>query len=446
MQSRNCEVIEHKGKALVFGMEWFPILGEGLEQHARALARRQKASYWMGTSGAAASVGLARRGSLGARGRTLYSAAAAFAILHPVGTVVAIVPVSGDRQWLVAGHEGAVMARTDQLHADDETLQAVLRQLVEAHPGLRLLDGRQSTTALLDAVFEVEQDKPLSRCRHHSGRILALAAGFIGLLLWLWRAVLHSGEPVTALQPDPHSVWQAAVVDAAQRHVVHGVGGLQVLLETLKDQPVHLAGWALSRVECEPRGQRWHCHSRYRREQGGDNLSFMKSALPGWDLTFDPLEEAGAQWQVPMTPSTLQASGLRRASQNQSRLVSALQSMRPAFAQLRVDSGAPLPVATPLDAQQRPVARPPSVSLIHRRAIKLQAPLRSLSLLVPETKHMSWDKVVLEVGQAVNPGLLNSAFSVSMWGVLYELEDDANTPSDAVHGRLRARPGVSGES
>lgn len=443
MQVRPCEIIQRNGKSLVFGMEWFPILGENLEQHAGALARRHKASHWVGTSGAAASVGLLRGTVQAARGRTMYSAAAAFAALHPVGTVVAIVPIPGGRLWLVAVHEGAVMARTDEIHDTAETLQAILNLLTEAHPGLQLLDDRRSSWGLLDTLFEQDPGKPLVRCRHLSGRSVALTMCCAGLALWMGRGVLYAGEQAPAQEPDAHSAWQAALATAAEGHVLHGVGGLKSLLDTLMEQPVHLGGWALRKIECHVRAGQWRCQSRYQREDG-DNQSFMRKALPAWELTFDPLEGAGALWAVPVPTATLAMGGLRRASQNQAELVSALQSIRPAFMQLRVETAVPLSMSVPRDSRQQEIPRPPSIRLIQKRAIRLQAPLRSLALLLPETRHMSWDKLELEVSQLSNPGLLNSALSVSMWGVLYELEDDATNPSDTVRGPMRARHGTGG--
>src|SRR5690554_6479316 len=101
MASRISDIIQRDGVALVFGMEWFPLLGNHPQGQARSLARRRRASHRVMAAGAAASVGLLRARAKGWSGHRLCSAAAIFAGLHPIGTVAAILPFPGNRQWLV---------------------------------------------------------------------------------------------------------------------------------------------------------------------------------------------------------------------------------------------------------------------------------------------------------------------------------------------------------
>ncbi|NLC36055.1 MAG: hypothetical protein GX772_06365, partial [Alcaligenaceae bacterium] len=88
-----------------------------------------------------------------------------------------------------------------------------------------------------------------------------------------------------------------------------------------------------------------------------------------------------------------------------------------------------------------PVPRPPGIVGYQRRPIHLQAPLRSLSLLLPETLHMSWQRVVLQVAVMDHPSLRASGLSISLSGVLYEID----TPHSVVSSLAAdARGGVRG--
>ncbi|HLU78194.1 MAG TPA: hypothetical protein VKZ52_01345 [Burkholderiaceae bacterium] len=435
------QLLQYKGRSLVVGMEWFPLLGDHPERQARALARRRGAAHWACTAGAAASAGVLATRLRQGRGRQVGSAAAAFANVHPVGTVAAVVPLPGERIWLVAVHEGAVMARTDQLHEDPAAVHERLETLWQAHPGMVLLDERRDPSGLLEALFQLDDAGVALRHRRGStSRGLLLTTVLLSLSAGLGR-VLLAGEPPRPHVTDPVAAWQAATSAATRGVPVQGAGGLKSLLDGLMAQPVQLAGWSLGKVECEPGAVRWRCRSTWRREKGGDNRSLEAAAPADWALSFDPLDGATATWEAPMPAVPLNVVTLRRATHNQTQLVSALQAMRPAFLQLKIEAPRPLPVTAPLDADQRPIARPRGVDVIQQRAVRLRAPLRSLTLLLPETRHMSWERVVMAVDRIDHPTLLNSALTLSMSGVLYELEDDVPPSPAAADGASRSGPG-----
>ncbi|NLC35365.1 MAG: hypothetical protein GX772_02770, partial [Alcaligenaceae bacterium] len=102
-------MLQRHGITLVFGLEWFPLLGNHPQGQARSLARRQRASHYVVAVGAAASAGVWRAGAKIRSAQRCCSAAAVLASLHPRGTVAVILPLPGNRQWLAAVHEGAVM-------------------------------------------------------------------------------------------------------------------------------------------------------------------------------------------------------------------------------------------------------------------------------------------------------------------------------------------------
>lgn len=429
MQTSEPDLLSHEGITLVFGLEWFPLLGDHFQAQARSLAARRRARRSVITASGAASVGLLGARLPRAAKQRYCSAAAAFAALHPVGTVAAVVPFPGERHWLVAVHEGAVMTRTDQVFTSISQAQETLRVLREAHPGLHVHDENQASTSLLEALFDVARERAaLARVRQITGatRIMLVSTAMIGVVLfWLL---------VTRFWPAPEGISDAGIVDAtaawtqvisasARSHNVHGVAGLHALLEALYEVPAVVAGWRLTQIECRPGSGQWACRSRYRRDAGSDNLDFLSAALPAWRVTFDPLEGAEAAWSAPMPVVPLATAALRRPHQNEAWFVSALQTMLPAFTELRLEAPQVLPFRPPPDAQLRPIARPQGTAGYRRRALRVQAPLRSLGLLLPETAHVSWERLLLQVAPVDQPTVRHSGLRVSLSGVLYEIDD-----------------------
>lgn len=436
MQSDHVEVLSQDGVSLVFGLEWFPLLGSHSESQARALTRRQRAHHWVVSSGGAAAVGLLRGRLSKQRTRRYCSAAAAFAALHPTGTVAAVLPLAEGSYWLVAVHEGAVMARTDQLHHTASQLHDTVRLLREAHPGLILHDEGQVPSGLLDALFEIAQDRAELRRITVGVRGLALC-GLLGGVA-VAGVVAHGGVFLTddagpgLTTDDGWAAWQAALAASVRSHSVQGVAGLRVLLEAFHDLPVDLGGWHLAEAECRAQSNLWRCQARYRRNPSANNEGFISSAPSTWALSFDPLEGAIAVWTVPIPALALSAAALRTSRDNDRQLLSALQSMRPAFSELRLGVADPLPLKAPLDAQQRLVPRPPGITRYQRRTLRLQAPLRSFSLLLPEAVHLSWDRAHLQLADTFHqPSLRSSRLQLVLSGVLYEI-DESEPASTAV--------------
>lgn len=429
------EILQRGGIALVFGMEWFPLLGNQPEGQARSLARRRRASHRVVCAGGAAAVGLLRARRLPRKGKSRYcSAAAVFAGLHPMGTVAAVLTLPGDRRWLVAVHEGAVMTRCDHLHDASAPVNETLSLLREAHPGLEVLSEPHQSLGLLDGLFAAAQE---------SGELVRTGGVAGGPAAWLALPLMAAGAALLAgggglpgmgradAPPvvDAQTAWQTAVAASVRPHRLQGVAGLQAALDAIHAVPVNLAGWHLTEVECRPGGDTWRCRTRYRRGDGGNNQGFMDAADSEWTLSFDPMQGAEAVWSVPMPARGLDAVALRAPRQNEARLVSALQVMLPAFTELRLEAPQALPLRVPLDARQQPIARPPGIVTYQRRLVRLQAPLRSLSLLLPEAAHMSWDRILLQVAAVDEPSLRSSSLRVSLSGVLYEIEPEPGRDS-----------------
>lgn len=430
---------------LVFGLEWFPLLGEQPEAQARRLARQRRAAHFVVAEGTVAAAGLLRERMRRERGTHHHSAAALFAVVHPTGAVAAVLPCGGQRYWLVAVHEGAVMTRTDQFHTDAAELDAALAMLREAHPALMLLHYGDDADGLLDALFNAAREHGaglVSVRALNAGRpkLAVAAACVLGAAVWAGDAYRSAARrQAQAAVPDAAAAWRTAVTESARPHRVHGVAGLERLLDALYEAPATVGGWALTQIDCRPAGLHWSCYGRYRREHGSDNLDFLAEAHSDWQVSFEPMQQAVASWRVAVPFLPLESVALRRPQQNEAWFVSALQAMLPAFNELRLETPQALPLRVPLDAAQRPLERPANLAQYRRRLLRVQAPLRSLSLLLPEAAHLSWERVELHVVPVDTPTVLNSSLRVSLTGVLYEIDrPDAHS---AAHAGADARAG-----
>src|SRR5690554_6833744 len=124
------------GFGLVFGLDWSPLLGKRGQAQANTLARRERAGYLVVAGNPVAAVGRVASSRLPG-GRTLHSAAQAFAQCYPQGAVAAVFDLPHGTQWLVAVHDGVVVARSDTFPADALQFESLLTALRDSFPGLR---------------------------------------------------------------------------------------------------------------------------------------------------------------------------------------------------------------------------------------------------------------------------------------------------------------------
>src|SRR5690606_11805257 len=140
-------------------------LGGQLERQADSLARQRRASFRVLTTGAAASVGLLVGKSKRSRKPRFFSAAAAFASMHPSGTVATVLVLPSGRYWLVAVHEAAIIARTDRLFEHHTEVHHALQALREAHPGLVIHEVDDTVDPFPELAARAKQRGKLTRVR-----------------------------------------------------------------------------------------------------------------------------------------------------------------------------------------------------------------------------------------------------------------------------------------
>jgi hypothetical protein len=427
-------VLVRQGVHLVFGLEWFPLLGRHPEAQAASIAHRMRATSYVTTASGAASPGVLVERIRSARREPVCSAAAIVAGLRPAGSIALMLEIEDAGYWLVAVHEGAVMSRSDTLFDNPADIHAVVAQLRESHPMLEFQDLRDASAEFVISLFDSASDRTqLRNLSPFRRRRLRWVVGALALAAWGMHVsgiVSSDVRRITTTEPeiDPAGAWAQAIAEAVGAHSVHGVPGLFVLMEALHELPISIAGWVLRSVDCRAYGGEWRCQSRYLREGEADNQGFIDAALPAWALTFEPLGGVTAAWAVPMPVTALAAAGLGTSAQNEARLFSAFQAMLPAFTELSLDSPLPIAVRAPHDAHRQPIVRPSGLPIYLQRKIRVQAPLRSLSLLLPEVAHVSWAQVTLNLDGVDAPSLRSSSLRVSLSGVLYELDEASSVP------------------
>ena len=187
MQAQEPVLLSLANSTLVFGLDWFPLLGAQAQRQSRRLARRYRASHLVCTGeqvAAAGVVSLRLRGT--ARKQHSHSAAQALAGLFPNSTVALILPLP-DQQgwWMAAVHQGTVIARTDRRYPSLEQAVVALDDLRLAYPQLHYLDASSPDAPTLSQIeSSLAQQSALHRAvRWHS--VLPLPVQLFVLVLLL---------------------------------------------------------------------------------------------------------------------------------------------------------------------------------------------------------------------------------------------------------------------
>lgn len=445
MTSNEPTVLALSSAALVFGIEWLPLLDARAQRQGLRLARQHKASHVVLAGESAGSVGLAVLKAGRAPRRTpLYSAAQNVAQLFPAGTVALLLEVEQAGYWLVAVHEGAVVARTDRIYTHIADAQPVLAELRQAYPHLQVLGEPQapdqpSLSAVEEACSSNSRLQVLSRWTSVlpwpvQGFVLALLlVVLIPRLAHLLRPEPKAPAPVAVA--DLRQAWRLAVEKAFQDRFVHGVQGTRILLDALYELPVQVGGWVLLQAECTAQGRDWRCQANYeRRSVQASNSSFLAAVPESWLVEFNSMDLAQPVWTIASHGVPLLALRPRSTAHHERDLFSALQEIKPIFSQMQVGKATPLPVPAPVDEQGRSLPRPPDMTLYLSRPVHLAGPLRSSGLLLPHTASMHWNKAVLALRKVDQPGLKSSGLSLSLQGVLYEISMEAGYAGQgAVH-------------
>lgn len=413
---------------LIFGLDWFAILGGTVSREVRRIARQQKATHVVHSSEDAVSVGVI---ALPAAKRSAhpYSAAQLVAERFPTGVVGLVVQLDPTRWWLVAVHEGAVIARTDTICASFDAALERIELLRQAYPGLTLLNDVEQQPSLSDIAGKAHAGAQLRRVAH-ANRFTSRPFYGVSLLVCVFYALYQIGllgdgaawrDPPSGVDDSAEQAWKRAHDQLSRAHWVHGVAGSAELLLSLYALPVQLAGWRLRQADCIASRDHWNCHADYGRDDPEtNNERFLEAAQQQWDVSFTPLDQARIRWSFASTGRELGQSSSGSREHIERALFSALQAIRPAFAQMTIDDPQPLRVPVPHDQNGHAYAEPAELPRYGVRSVRVQAPLRSVSLLLPHAASMAWRRASLSFDPRTRSDLLHSPLSLDLQGVLYE--------------------------
>jgi len=426
---------------LAFGLDWLPLISSRAASAARRIARQRSASHIVldGEVPASFGYGLARTTGL-RRGAVIHSAAQNMARLYPTGSIGAIISLDAQSHWLVALHEGAVMAGTDSVYRSHSYALDALQALQRAHPRLAILQTEAELPSLALIAGASDTGTALKSTGHLRRRWVA---GLLLLLvsclaIYAWAGVARVPQSQTSLLgPDEiRSRWNQALSSAEQGFPVHGVAATHQLLQHIHAVPAVVAGWAMTRVVCRAQGRSWQCNADYdRRHRKADNQGLLSAVPTDWRLDFPTLNKANAAWGFDTDPLSPQQRRIDSAAGNRRHLQSAWQGIAPAFNRMLLGPARPVQLAVPHDAQGKPLPRPAGMRSYDRRTVEFDGPLRSFSLLLPHLGAVGWHSITLSFAEHAQASLLTSRFRATLHGDLYELHeaDSAETGSADGH-------------
>ncbi len=413
---------------LGFGLEWLPLVTGRPDRSARRLARQHKASHMVFAGDAAASVGLVLGNSVTDSGATeVHSAAQIVAGIFASGTVAVVLPLTDALRWMVAVHEGAVLARTDVLFEQVDEIRPILDDLRRAHPSLRLLDAESdiappSLPEIAGAANTFTRLVPLRGWQRLPKPYVAAAlCVLLALAGWSAWAPEPAQSPLVETDLDVNEIWRQAIHEAANGIHLQGVHGSRLLLKSLLALPTAVRGWELARADCQPVAANWSCSAVYIRQAShATNAEFFEGAPPHWEIAFPTMEHADIRWQTPGHITSLSSRPVHSRAHNNKQFQSSLQRIKPAFSRLYLGESKPLEVGLARGAPA--IARPASLPLLASRQFEASGPLRSAFLLLPLVEDVAWNKVTLTLGKEVSANLRVSRLNISLSGDLYETQ------------------------
>lgn len=391
---------------LVFGLRWFPVLGASTAQQARNLYKRHHAKAWVVAGRHFSSVGLSMSG-FSARAHHV-SAAVCFATLFPRGVHAAIYQLTAERYWLIAAHEGTPLRHGDMVFGSVEQAQQRVQQLTVHHTTLVLQPEVLSIQALIPLLTQRMRLKAkMQPIRQRRWAWVAGAMVVVSLVYWSYvpRVSVAAVDPAPVFDPYQH-YWEQQ-----SRPASHYVA-LQVLLEHWQQLPLTLAAWRLADSNCQVQKTAWQCiHSFKPTMESANVLDFQQQQPSEWQMVQADLQHIQVQTQV-----VFQSTDPRRwrASQAlQAELLAKLQRIKPAFQTIKLQE----PVR--YLAKNTAIATSPEIRPIFEQSLSLQAPLRSLALLLDFDEHFYWEKASFIVNQKAKATLKQSAVQVQLHGVAY---------------------------
>lgn len=388
---------------LVFGMNWRPLLGSQLARQAIQRARGLRATHYAWRGEVAASVACARWRRTEMRLRPRYAAALLAAQLCGQGTFALCLDGGTRGIWLLAVHDGAVIAGTDVWYPTvDEAAQA-LQVLQQRYPTLREAQLGDTVEAFLAVAAEAG---PAVWAVARLQRVPAAVrwpwwAAMTGVLVVGWQAgvapLMESPVHKDNAGLDRERAWLGVYDDYAAVRRVHDSAALRGLLQGVAVLPLRRQGWGLEQAECRANMAGWRCAARYRRAvRVADNNDLSHRWPADWQVEYEGFDQARTTWQI--------AGGKlldwRRLPSQHALLrgpVALLQRQAPVFEQISLGQAQTVALSEPIGTDGLPLPALPHLPVLLERRLSLTGALRGLPLLQDIHWPVSWEQLTIEI-------------------------------------------------
>ncbi|WP_251864492.1 type 4b pilus protein PilO2 [Achromobacter sp. Marseille-Q4962] len=418
----DCAIGAGPGRPLAFGLHWMALIGSNAPALAKARARQLRATHYALGGAPAAVAGFGRARARARQRQAAQAAALVFAQCHPRGGHC-ILRLPDGRYWLAAARDGTVLSAGDRLYASQAAAESARAQLLSQRPDLAALDPAEVWTRLCaggDAACRLIPVPSRWSELPWTVRVFLLCLAASALGPWLWHswnrpAPEDAGTPAAdASAGDARQAWDDALSQAMRRLRAHDGSEPGRLIAGLAGVPLSLEGWALRRAHCDAMDAQWRCSAFYARAYPFATNQGLAARRPsGWNLSFNPLEEAVLSWRLAAGERPLSAIALPSGHEVDIRVASVLQTLAPAFSSVSLGQPARAAFA-------EGIARPAGAPELRARTVSLHGPLRSLVLLSGAFSSARWSRLVLNIQPQARAGLASSMLAAELQGVLYE--------------------------
>lgn len=426
--------------ALVFGMQWRTHVGVKADRAAPKEARKAKATHYAVTSDkGSVAVGITTLQGKLERGVTLHSAAAVLAQLHKHETVIVWQSVGESRVWVVAAQKGVVVARTDVIYEQEEEAAQKVKELQERFKGGVQLLGNMPGAAQLDLVAMLNATSEQTKLRLAAVRwsnltpankaVFAMAAIAPVLYLgWTYWQDYQYEQALAARQSiviDREAEWAKQIESFRKTTLVHPESTIVAIQDHLFHVPLDVGRWKLQSAECSPVGATWNCRVSYSRASSlATNQSFLQHKPADWEqVNFTTLDLIQASWSVELPQAELDLDGLPNKEALDVKTISAWQSVLPVLSSINLGEPTiteiPSPVVTHPDGRPEVVPKIAGIPQIVKRAIAVEAPLRSLAVVPFSSTQVAVQSIKFRVLPDAEPSINRSVLSAEISGVLY---------------------------
>lgn len=401
------------GFQLVFGLRWFPVLGASSTQQARLLCKRHRAKAWVVTGRHFSSVGLSSK-KLTAKTQRV-AAAVCFATLFPRGVQAAIYKLDQQCYWLIAAHEGVPLRHGDMVFSSIEQAKQRAQQLAKHHTSLVLQPDILSIESLVPLLTtRMRLKAKMLPKRQRPWAWFTVVSLVVSLAYWSYVPRVS----VAAVDPEPLRDPYQAYWDQQQRPASHYVA-LQALLEHWQALPLDVASWRLNGSNCQVQRAFWQCTHSFKPEvEMATVVDFQKKQPTDWQMIQADLQKIHVQTQVYFQDQEPRRWYTSQAIQ--AKLLAKFQSLKPAFQSIKLltpvqflGKGQTTSATSGIGLPQHQFAP------IFEQGVALQAPLRSLSLLLDFDEYVHWEKASFVLNQKQKASLKQSAVQAQLHGVAY---------------------------